>query len=198
MPLTLSEIARDAEKVKEVSETAPLAAGRVLEPDMDLIKGRSIEAVVEDNLEKVASKEAEETGWRAMTDAERTRVQEATSMSDKTLDRCTINKEGTVHLSCINEEKVNEIDAEVPYVEKTVKLNGERIEIVMPEFKDSVYETKLPKELYLADDPDVFSHCTEQLKKALERNSELADEFSDEQLDQIKSEAPRIRGYTWR
>ena len=41
MPLTLSEIARDAEKVKEVSETAPLAAGRVLEPDMDLIKGRS-------------------------------------------------------------------------------------------------------------------------------------------------------------
>jgi len=197
MPLALSEIARDAEKVKEVSETAQCGAGRVLEPDMGLIKGRSIESVVEDNLEKAAAQEIDETGWRAMTDAERTRVQEATSMSDRTLDRCTINDEGTVHLSCINEEKVNEADAEVPYVEKTVKLNGERIQIVMPEFQDSVYETKLPKELYLADDPDVFSHCTEQLKKALERNSELADEFSDEQLDQIKSEAPRIRGYTW-
>lgn len=196
MPLALSEIARDAEKVKEVSETAQCGAGRVLEPDMGLIKGRSIESVVEDNLEKAAAQEIDETGWRAMTDAERTRVQEATSMSDRTLDRCTINDEGTVHLSCINEDKVNE-SGFVPYREKTIEIGGVKIKVVVPEFPDDVFETRLPAKMHTADDPEVFSYCTEKLKQAIAKNPELASKFTEEQLDQIKSGAPRIKGYTW-
>ena len=206
-PLVLGEIAKAAGQVRETASPAineAREAGgaassmteKVLTPDMEAIKGKPIESIVSENVEKAAAKEADETGLRQLTDAERARVQEATHMSEKTLDRCTIGEDGTIHLSCINEDKVNETGG-VPYREKTIEIGGVKIKVVVPEFPDSVFETNLPPDMYQADDPETFAYCTEKLKEAIAKNPELASKFTGEQLEQIKSGAPRIRGYTW-
>ena len=179
----LGAAASDLEKVREISETVKAGSEKVLQPDMELVKGRNIESIAGENLEKASSREVDETGLRALTDTERARVQEATHMSDKTLNRCTIGEDGTVHLSCINEDKVNE-SGFVPYREKTIEIGGVKIKVVVPEFPDDVFETRLPTTMHTADDPEA-------------KNPELASKFTEEQLDQIKSGAPRIKGYTW-
>ena len=181
---------------KAEAKSAEAGSEKVLDPDMELVKGRNIESIAGENLEKAASREVDETGLRPLTDTERARVQEATHMSDKTLNRCTIGEDGTVHLSCINEDKVNE-SGFVPYREKTIEIGGVKIKVVVPEFPDDVFETRLLAKMHTADDPEVFSYCTEKLKQAIAKNPELASKFTEEQLDQIKSGAPRIKGYTW-
>ena len=107
-----------------------------------------------------------------------------------------LNSNGLEIISCINEDKVNE-SGFVPYREKTIEIGGVKIKVVVPEFPDDVFETRLPAKMHTADDPEVFSYCTEKLKQAIAKNPELASKFTEEQLDQIKSGAPRIKGYTW-
>ena len=163
---------------------------------MEAIKNSTLEAIVEANAEKTEVAEATETGWRALTEDEKRRIQELTHMSDKKIERCMINEDGTVRIRGINEEKLGEA-SEVPYVEKTIEVNGVKIQVVVPEFPVDIFETVLPDELLLADDEKVFSYCTEQLKQAIEKNPELASKFTEEQLDQIINGSPRIKGYTW-
>lgn len=192
----VGEIAEKVEKVKEVTEVAISKVERILVPDMEVIKTSTLEAIVEANAEKTEVAEATETGWRALTEDEKRRIQELTHMSDKTIERCMINEDGTIRIRCINEEKLGEA-SEVPYVEKTIEVNGVKIQVVVPEFPVDIFETVLPDELLLADDEKVFSYCTEQLKQAIENNPELASKFTEEQLDQIINGSPRIKGYTW-
>ena len=83
----------------------------------------------------------------------------------------------------------------VPFVKKTVEINGEKIEVVVPEFK-SVYDIQLPDELCEASDRNQFDECNRQLKDAIEKDPELKKKFTDEQLQQIMDgETPD--GFTW-
>lgn len=192
--------AKTVEKVGEVKELVlkEMSNGsEILQPDMEVIKSQSLESLMEVNIEKAETVVQIETPeFRPLTEEDAKTIQEITKISDATLKDCTINENGVVRLSCINESKLGEA-SEVPYVEKTINVNGVEIQVIVPELPDVLYEFIIPKELYLADDYELFKYCTEQLKSAIDNNPELAKQFSTQQLEQIMNGAPRISGLTW-
>lgn len=192
--------AKTVEKVGEVKELAlkELGAGtEIIQPDMETIKSQSLESIMQTNVEKAeVAAETELPEFRPLTEEEAKTLQELTNMSDATLKNCTINEEGVIKLNCTNESKLGE-KSDVPYVQKTIEVNGVQIQVVIPEFPNPIYEFYIPTELYLADDYEVFKYCTEQLKAAIEQNPDFAKQFTPQQLDQIMSGAPRISGFTW-
>ena len=204
--------------VSEFSERELEEGSKVLEPDYEYIKTRPIEAIreantitnevgdvtqVEAGFEDVVYNETSmrevittTVDYRPLTQEEIQSIQESTNMSDATLQDCTINSEGTIKLTCVNEYKVD-APSEVPYVNYTVTINNYEIQVVMPEFPEVLFETTVPPEMYSADDWKMFKHCTEELRSAIVENPELGKKFSEEQLDQIMNGAPRIKGLTW-
>ena len=84
----------------------------------------------------------------------------------------------------------------VEYKKHVFVLDGEKVEGVFPKF-DSKFETVLPKELRTASDTEQFKYCTEKLAKQIEKDPELAKQFTPRQLEQIKNGEPRISGLTW-
>lgn len=133
--------------------------------------------------------------FRTMTEDERRNIQKKTGMSNATLERCTINDFGTVKLNCINEDKVGQ-SSEIPYVQSVVRVNGVKVEVVEAKFPYK-FETRLPRDLYKADDNTVFKYCTKQLQAAIKLNPALENRFTPQQIDQIKTGSPRISGLTW-
>ncbi len=133
--------------------------------------------------------------FRPLTEKEAKEIQAKTGMSDVTIKNCTMNEDGVVRLKCRNEGKVGE-NSEVPYVQKTIEVNGVQIQVVVPEFPH-VFEAQLPKELYKGSDAQVFRECTEQLREAIKNDSELGKQFTPQQLEQIMNGGPYIKGYSW-
>ena len=83
----------------------------------------------------------------------------------------------------------------VPFQERELVLDGERCRVVVPEFQ-SVYEAKLPPELYRGTYAEQFRECSNQLKEDVEKDPALKERFTPEQLEQIQSgDIPE--GYTW-
>jgi len=84
----------------------------------------------------------------------------------------------------------------VKFERKTVEdSDGNEVTGVFPEF-DSDFDAQLPEDLYEASDKDQFAECNKQLKEAVEKDPELAKEFTPEQLEQIKN-GDTPDGYTW-
>lgn len=84
----------------------------------------------------------------------------------------------------------------VPFERKTVKdADGNEVTGVFPVF-DSTYDAQLPEDLYKASDKEQFAESNEQLKGAIEKDPELAKEFTPEQLEQIKN-GDTPDGYVW-
>lgn len=196
-----SEVATKAvENVNAAKEFALKEFGKgteTIHPDMETIKSQSLESIMQTNVEKAeTTAEVELSEFRPLTEEEAKATQELTNMSDATLKACTINDEGVIKLNCINESKLGAA-SEVPYVQKTIEVNGVQIQVVVPEFPDVPYEFYIPKELYHADDYELFKYCTKQLKAAIEQNPELAKQVTPLQLEQIMNDAPRISGFTW-
>lgn len=102
------------------------------------------------------------------------------------------------HIKTINEnlEGKKYPGTNVEYSKKTLNIEGKIYEGVFPNF-DSKFDTVLPKELRTASDTEQFKYCTQQLKNQIEKNPELAKQFTPRQLEQIKNEEPRISGLTW-
>lgn len=198
----VSEVgAKAAEKVAEVKEInlqELTRNGGTLELDFGTIMTQSLESIIEMNCEATEANVMEAGGaeFRPMTVEEAKAVQEVTNMSEATLSKCTINEEGTVKLSCINEGKVNEM-TNPPYVEKVVHIKDLDIMVVMPEFQEVTFEIFVPETLYMADDYEMFKYCTDQLKNALEQTPSLIEQFTPQQVEQIMNGAPRISGLTW-
>ena len=173
---------------KEVSEAPNMetkAASKTSELDRPLGK----------EVANATTPEAEKAEENALTDEQRNELKEKTGMQDAALDRCTVLDNGDIKLSCINEDKLGQ-PSDVPYVQKTVNVEGVNIRVVMPEFKGK-FEVSLPKELHKASDAVQFKHCVEQLSKAIQENPDLAKKFTPQQLEQVKEGAPRIKGLTW-
>ena len=130
-----------------------------------------------------------------LTPEQRIELQKKTGMQDAALDRCTALDNGDIKLNCINEDKLGK-SSDVPYVQKTVNVEGVNIRVIMPEF-DGKFEVSLPKELHRASDAVQFKYCVEQLSKAIQEKPDLAKQFTPQQLEQIKDGAPRIKGLVW-
>ena len=102
------------------------------------------------------------------------------------------------HISTINEglDGQKYPGTNVEYKKHTFTINGEKVEGVFPKF-NSKFETMLPRDLRNASDTEQFKYCTQQLAKQIEKNPELAKQFTSRQLEQIKNGEPRISGLTW-
>ena len=86
-------------------------------------------------------------------------------------------------------------DTGVMYVKNPIVYDGKLYE-VFPKF-ESKFDTRLPKELYQCSDAKQFSYCTKELAKAIEKKPDLAEQFTDRQLEYIKEGRPYISGLTW-
>ena len=84
----------------------------------------------------------------------------------------------------------------VPYEVQTVELqNGNEVIGVFPVF-DAVAEVQLPEDLYESSDYRHFTYANSQLVEAVSTDSQLASQFTAEQLEQIYAgETPD--GFTW-
>lgn len=88
----------------------------------------------------------------------------------------------------------------VGFERKIIELpDGEKIEGVFPKF-ESIFDAKIPENLYLQPDKVQFKECNRQLSQELEKNSELKKKFSEEQLEQIRDgvyDGTAPDGYVW-
>lgn len=209
MAVALEKIAELSAEAQEIIKKAEKIA---IPPNPSIYKTFDLETLTRLNLEKcvtsketavkseagLATQEYDETGFRPLTIEEAKALQEATGMSDATVSRCSINEDGQIKLRCTNEDKaLNEpAEGEAKYTSKVVEVGGYLIEIVMPEF-DGLFEVTVPENMYTADDYSMFKYCTELLNEAIMQNPELAQQFTDKQLEQIKSGSARISGLTW-
>lgn len=102
-------------------------------------------------------------------------------------------------IHCRNEELEGKTHPEtgIPFEKKTIEVDGVKKEGVFADFDEvSVFNTELPEDMYEASDNKQFGYCNEKLKEAIEQNPELAEQFTEEQLEQIMNgETPD--GYTW-
>ena len=83
----------------------------------------------------------------------------------------------------------------VPFEKKVIEVDGEQIEVVVPQF-DSVFDAQLPDDLCDASDKKQESECNKQLKDAIDNNPDQKSMFTDEQLEQIMN-GDTPDGYTW-
>ena len=84
----------------------------------------------------------------------------------------------------------------VEFVKKTVEdAEGNEVTGVFPKF-DSKIDVQLPENLEQATDKEQFEECNRQLKEAIENDPNLAEQFTEEQLEQIKN-GDTPDGYTW-
>ncbi len=84
----------------------------------------------------------------------------------------------------------------VPFERKTVEdADGNEVTGVFPVF-DSVFDAPLPEGLLQSSDREQFDACNGQLRDAVDKDPDLAEKFTPEELEQIRNgETPD--GYTW-
>lgn len=77
--------------------------------------------------------------------------------------------------------------------------DGERVEGVFPRF-ESVFDAKIPEDMYLRPDRIQFKECNRQLAQEIDNNPELRAKFSEEQIEQIYDgvyDGTAPDGYVW-
>ena len=139
----------------------------------------------------------DEDGTRELTDDEKQMLKEKLGWSDKKIeDNCRIDKDGVIQYKtdCQDKEGITSMCG-VPYERKRIEYNGVKIEGVFPIF-NSVFDTKLDEKDYKSSNGKQFSECNKKLKETIENDSELREQFTDEQLDDIEN-GRTPRGYTW-
>ena len=199
-----SEIADGAEKVMETPEASEVSqkeleeGTKILQPDMELIKTKSLEAVKQSNIEKTHTSVEEDGKFRELTAKEKQYLKENTNLSETAIESIRVDTESNYHLKCRKEElagKNHEVTG-VKYVEKTITVDSVEITVIVPEFP-SVFDCNIPPEIWNSGDREIFKSCTELLRDYLEANPKLKASFDSQQLEQIISDEPYIKGYTW-
>ena len=199
----LGEVAaKTIEKTAEVKEIALKEAAegnQILQPNLEVIKAQSLESIIQSNIEKAAEvAEMLPVELQPLPEELAERWKTEGMLSDNAIEALRVDNEGNLVLKCINaklEGQIHEITG-VPYVGKTVEVGSEKIRVVVPEFPTS-FATEVPKELWKEGDWEIFKYCTEQLKQGIQANPELAKQFTPQQMEQIMSGEPYIKGLTW-
>ena len=141
--------------------------------------------------------EYDEDGTRELTDDVKQKLKDILGWSDKKInENCRIDKAGTIHYKTDCQDKEGTTaDCGVSYERKTIEYKGIKIEGVFPVF-DSAFDTELDAADYLKSNGKQFGECNKELKKAIENDPELREQFTDEQLEDIEDEKTP-RGYSW-
>lgn len=170
--------------LKEAKENTGMKEAK--EPDIGKIKGMTLEAIVEENKEKLKLGEDEKKA-----------LKEKTGMTDANIEKCTVDKDGQIRLKCTNEEYAGKEHPEtgVRYVEKDIDIDGVKIRVVAPEFK-SIVDKMLPPELRQAPESKQFEYLNNWLKEEIKTNPALKAQFNKEQIAMIER-GQKPTGYTW-
>ena len=139
---------------------------------------------------------AETKNIRELTDEEKQKLKDILGWTDRQISKCMISEDGVIHYKTDREDLEGKTaENGVRYERKTVEINGVKVEGVFPVF-NSKFDAQLPDDLQKSSNVKQFSECNRQLKEAIENNPELAKEFTDEQLEDIKN-GDTPEGYTW-
>jgi hypothetical protein len=140
--------------------------------------------------------ECENSESRPLTQEEKDYYREKLGCSGRLLENATIDENGKIHLKTINECKEGQTGEDgATYERRTVEVNGVEIEGVFPQF-DSTIDVHLPEQLIQAKDSAQAEYANQALKEKVNNDPDFAQQFSDEQLEQIENgETPD--GYTW-
>lgn len=140
--------------------------------------------------------ECEETETRPLTQEEKDYYREKLGCSGNLLENATIDENEKIYIKTINESKEGQTgDDGVIYERKTIEVNGVEVEGVFPQLNSTI-DVQLPEQLTQAKDSAQADYANQVLKEKVDNDPEFAQQFSDEQLEQIENgETPD--GYTW-
>ncbi|HEJ9629004.1 TPA: HNH endonuclease [Proteus mirabilis] len=140
--------------------------------------------------------ECEETETRPLTQEGKDYYREKLSCSGNLLENATIDENGKIYIKTINESKEGQTgDDGVIYERKTIEVSGVEVEGVFPQLNSTI-DVQLPEQLTQARDSAQADYANQALKEKVDNDPEFAQQFSDEQLEQIENgETPD--GYTW-
>lgn len=160
----------------------------------DIIKTRMDISEIDKPLSNDNSEKKE---TRPLTEEEIKDLQKKTGWTDEQISKCTIDEDGVIHYKCDNEhlEGKKHEGTGIEYVRRTVDVNGVTVEVVVPEF-DSLLDVQLPENLLKESNPKQFKECNSQLKDAIEKDPELRNKFTKEQIEDIM-DGKTPEGYTW-
>lgn len=118
--------------------------------------------------------------------------------STKAFENASNEIRKVIHIPTINEgmEGKKHPGTDVEYRKHTFMVDGQKVEGVFPVF-ESKFDTVLPPELRKASDTEQFKYCTKKLAERIDSDPEFAKQFTERQIEQIKSGEPRISGLTW-
>lgn len=125
--------AEGAEVATKIEGTSIGEKTTVLKPNIDIIKGRTLESLVQTNLEKSeAGAEGTENKKPSLTEEEKARIKEETGWSDEiidaieSMDQYEVYKNADLHEAEVNGRKCLLKDIDLDYVDpKTGKTNRE-------------------------------------------------------------------------
>ena len=106
---------------------------------------------------------------RELKEEEIEKFKEILGWPEEKFKKCTIDEDGIIHYKtdrCDLEGKMSENG--VPYIRKTIEINGVKIEGVFPEF-ESVFDTSLKPENHKSK--LYAKECNANLKEAIEQSS---------------------------
>lgn len=134
-----------------------------------------------------------ESSRRELTEEAKTDLRDC-GFSDKFLEKCTIDSDGKLYYKT----ERSDLDGKtyengVPYRNKTLEINGRKVEGVFPEF-NSLFDTHLNKENYTKK--TYAKECNARLKEAVANDPKIRNKFTKEQLKDIE-EGRTPRGYVW-
>lgn len=133
---------------------------------------------------------------RELTEEEKNNLKEILGWTDKQISKCTIDEDGVIHYRTDREDLEGKTGENgIRYERKTVDIHGVKVQGVFPVF-DSAFDAQLPEDLEKASNARQFKDCNKQLKEAIENNSELRDNFTEEQLEEIE-DGDTSSGYVW-
>lgn len=183
--------------IKKFSESNLGKISDVIKSDIGILDyDKPLGVIKSQNENIIIEKKEDTTENRPLTDEEKEYYKKKLGCSDSTLDKLTIDENGKLTLKTINEGKEgSEGENGVRYEKKIIIINGVEIEGVFPVF-DSKFDTYLSEDMLDSSDTKQEKECNEKLKEELEKNPEMANQFTDEQLEQIKN-GDTPDGYTW-
>lgn len=140
--------------------------------------------------------ECEETETLPLTQEEKDYYREKLGCSGNLLENATIDENGKIYIKTINESKEGQTgDDGTIYERKTIEVNGVEVEGVFPQLNSTI-DVQLPEQLTQARDSAQADYANQALKEKVDNDPEFAQQFTDEQLEQIENgETPD--GYTW-
>lgn len=172
-----------------IRETVEAGAETVVRETVEATVETAVRETIEAGTEKAVKEVAEESSERLVREI----ADEGTKKTDGLIHR---------YIECRNQglEGTRHPITGVEFARKTIDTEvGELVEGVFPKF-DSVFDTKLPRELYQESNFKQFCKANRDLMDKIDSVPELKSKFSSEQIEQIiegikKGTAPD--GYVW-